>query len=60
MGNCQVHKALLRVKMSLTGPMGSNYSHSCCDKEISVTAILNQCEIQSGCDEMVHEVSETY
>ena len=46
--------------MSLTGPMGSNYSHSCCDKEISVTAILNQCEIQSGCDEMVHEVSETY
>ena len=41
MGNCQVHKAPLRVKMSLTGPMGSNYSHSCCDKEISVTVILN-------------------
>ena len=47
--------------MSLTGPMGSNYSYSCCDKEISVTAILNQNhEMQSGCDEMVHEVSETY
>ena len=61
MANCHVHKQPPKVKMSLNGPMGSNYVYSCCDKEKNVTSILNSVtEQQNGCDVQVHEVSETY
>ena len=61
MGNCHVHKQPPKVKMSLTGPLGSNYSYACCDKEVNVTSILNQnTEVQNGCEVQVHEITETY
>ena len=41
LGNCRVHKQPPKVKMSLQGPMGSNYQFGCCDKEVNVTAILS-------------------
>ena len=41
MGNCNMHKSQPKVKMSLHGPLGSSYSFGCCDKEVSVTSILN-------------------
>ena len=41
MGNCHVHTKPPKVKMSLNGPLGSNYQYSCCEKEFNVTAILN-------------------
>lgn len=41
MGNCHIHKVPPKVKMSLHGPVGSNYSYSCCSKEVNVTSILN-------------------
>jgi len=28
--------------MSLHGPLGSNYAFSCCEKEVNVTAIINE------------------
>ena len=47
--------------MSLSGPMGSNYQYSCCEKEMNVTQILNQnSEVQNGCEVQVHQVSYTY
>lgn len=47
--------------MSLTGPLGSNYAFSCCDKEVNVTSIINEVnEEKNGCETMVHELSETY
>ena len=61
LGNCKVHKQPPKVKMSLTGPLGSNYAFSCCDKEVNVTAIINEVnEEKNGCDMMVHEMTETY
>lgn len=41
MGNCHVHKQQPKVKMTLHGPLGSNYQYGCCEKEVSVTSILN-------------------
>lgn len=46
--------------MSLNGPLGSNYSFSCCDQECNVTSILNQHDVQTGCETQVHEVSVTF
>lgn len=47
--------------MSLSGPLGSNYQYSCCEKEVNVTNILNMnTESQNGCDVQVHEVSQPY
>ena len=61
MGNCQVHKVQPKVKMSLSGPLGSNYQYACCEKEVNVTNILNMnTENQNGCDVQVHEVSQPY
>jgi hypothetical protein len=51
MGNCHVHKTSPKVKMSLHGPLGSNYQYNCCEKEVNVTAILNSnTEEQNGCE----------
>lgn len=61
MGNCHLHKQPPKVKMSLNGPMGSNYEYACCQKEINVTQILNQKqEQQNGCEVQVHQVSYAY
>lgn len=61
MGNCHVHTKPPKVKMSLSGPLGSNYQYSCCEKEFNVTAILNtNHELQNGCEQQVHEISETF
>ena len=57
MGNCHVHKQKPKVTMSLTGPMGSNYQYACCQKETNVINILNQNDLDSGCETQVHEVS---
>lgn len=47
--------------MSLHGPYGSKYQYGCCNKEQSVTSIINQTGEESpGCEVKVHEVSETY
>jgi hypothetical protein len=47
--------------MSLTGPLGSNYQYSCCEKEVNVTSILNSNhQIQNGCEQQVHQASETF
>ena len=47
--------------MTLHGPLGSNYQYGCCEKEVSVTSILNQSsEPLNGCEVQVHEVSEAY
>ena len=41
--------------------MGSNYQYACCEKEMNVTNILNgQNDAPPGCDQQVHEVSETF
>ena len=49
-GNCKTHKQSPKVKMSLTGPLGSNYQFACCNEEVNVTAIIseNNCEL-NGC-----------
>jgi len=61
MGNCHVHKQCPKVKMSLNGPLGSNYQYACCDAEVSVTQILNsQTDTPSGCETQVHEVSQPF
>jgi hypothetical protein len=61
LGNCKVHRQPPKVKMSLTGPLGSNYAFSCCDKEVNVTSIINEVnEEKNGCETMVHEMTETY
>lgn len=60
MGNCQVHKQKPKVKMSLNGPLGSNYQYSCCEKETNVINILNNSDHESGCETQVHEVSQTF
>lgn len=36
--------------MSLNGPLGSNYSYSCCDKETNVIKILNENDQETGCE----------
>ena len=62
MGNCHVHKKKPKVKMSLSGPLGSNYQYGCCDQEVSVMSILNSSsqEEKTGCETMVHEVSTCF
>lgn len=61
MGNCHMHKQQPKVKMSLHGPLGTNYQFGCCEKEVNVTQVLNQnTEPQNGCEVMVHEVSEPF
>lgn len=60
MGNCHVHKQKPKVKMSLNGPLGSNYQYACCEQECNVVSILNQSDHESGCETQVHEVSQTY
>jgi hypothetical protein len=60
MGNCHVHKQKPKVKMSLNGPLGSNYSYTCCEQECNVISILNQTNQESGCETQVHEVSQTF
>jgi hypothetical protein len=61
MGNCHVHKSQPKVKMSLNGPLGSNYQYSCCDQEVNVVSILDaQSDCQTGCETQVHEVSTTF
>jgi hypothetical protein len=61
MGNCHVHKKKPKVKMSLNGPLGTNYQYACCDQEVNVVSILNSTtETQTGCETQVHEVSTTF
>lgn len=60
MGNCHVHKQKPKVKMSLNGPLGSNYQYACCERECNVVGILNQSDHDSGCETQVHEVSQTF
>ena len=56
-----MHKQQPKVKMSLHGPLGTNYQFGCCEKEVNVTQVLNQnTEPQNGCEVMVHEVSEPF
>jgi len=57
MGNCHVHKQKPKVKMSLNGPLGSNYQYACCEKETNVISILYSSDTDSGCETQVHEVS---
>jgi len=61
LGNCKMHKQPAKVKMSRTGPLGSNYAYSCCEKEVNVMTIINEVnEDKNGCESMVHELTETY
>jgi hypothetical protein len=54
------HPTPAKVKTSLTGPLGSNYIHSCCDKEYNVTNVLNSDQQLSGCESMTHEATIGY